>query len=81
MASLQVMVVNHREVLWEGEASYISAPSMSGSVGVLPGRQPLLAALQSGTVEIAPSSGDRISFDVENGFISVDTDLVNVVLD
>ena len=44
---LQVEVVSHEGRLWHGSASHVSFPATDGSIGVLPGRQPLLAGLDS----------------------------------
>ena len=43
--SLQVEVVSHEGRLWHGAAASVQFPTVDGSLGVLPGRQPLLAQL------------------------------------
>ncbi len=48
--SLQVEVVSHEGRLWHGAALSVQFPTVDGSLGVLPGRQPLLAQLGDGTV-------------------------------
>ena len=42
--SLQVEVVSHEGRLWHGAASAVQIPTVDGSLGILPGRQPLLAS-------------------------------------
>ena len=44
--SLQVEVVSHEARLWHGAASAVQIPTVDGSLGILPGRQPLLAQLE-----------------------------------
>lgn len=79
--TMQVKVVSTTEVLWTGEATTVSVPSVEGDIGILTGRQPVLAVLKAGTVRITPTSGQRVTLPVQQGFISVDEDAVTVVVD
>ncbi len=80
---LHIEVVDRLETLWEGDAGYISVPALDGKLGVLPGRQPVLAVLGSGSVEISEVENDapRVTIDVDSGFVSVDADYVTVVVE
>ncbi len=78
---MQVEIVSPDEVLWEGQAGSVIAPAQDGDLGILPGRQPVLAALRPGTVRITPADGGRVSVDVQAGFLSVDDDHVQIVVD
>lgn len=82
MNSLHVEVVSRGENIYRGDAYYVSAPASSGYVGILPGRQPLLAVMISGTVKIKKTAdGEEKNFEVGPGFISVDQDIVKIVID
>mgnify|MGYP001737068215 FL=1 len=78
--SLQVEVVSHEGRLWHGAALSVQIPTVDGSLGLLPGRQPLLAQLGSGTVTVT-CSGEVVSFEVSGGFASIDLDFVTLVAD
>ncbi|WP_048772987.1 F0F1 ATP synthase subunit epsilon [Cellulomonas flavigena] len=78
--SLQVEVVSHEGRLWHGSAASVQIPTVDGSLGVLPGRQPLLAQLGEGAVTVTRSDAVT-SFTVSGGFASVDTDYVTIVAD
>lgn len=78
--SLQVEVVSHEGRLWHGAATSVQIPTVDGSLGVLPGRQPLLAQLSEGTVTVLRAD-EVVSFQVSGGFASVDSDFVTVVAD
>lgn len=78
---LNVDIVSPARVLWEGEASMVSAPAADGSMGVLPGHQPVLAVLRPGVVTIKPLQGETVEIEVDGGFFSVDSDQVTIVLD
>jgi F-type H+-transporting ATPase subunit epsilon len=81
VAHLDVDVVAADRTIWSGEASMVSAPSVEGDVGILPGHTPMLAVLRPGTVRITPVSGELVRAPVETGFLSVDGDRVTVVTD
>ena len=78
--SLQVEVVSHEGRLWHGAALSVQVPTVDGSLGVLPGRQPLLAQMGEGTVTVSCTS-EVMSFEGSGGFASVDSDFVTVVAD
>jgi F-type H+-transporting ATPase subunit epsilon len=75
---LQVELVSAVERLWSGEASMIVARTTEGDMGVLPGHAPVLAVLAAGEVRIDGSDG-TVTAQVEDGFLSVDHDLVTLV--
>jgi F-type H+-transporting ATPase subunit epsilon len=81
VAELDVDVVAADRTIWSGQARMVSAPSVEGDVGILPGHTPMLAVLRPGTVRITPVSGEVIRTAVEAGFLSVDGDRVTVVTD
>jgi len=78
---LQVEIVSREGRLWHGVSSQVRVPAADGMVGILPRRQPLLATLMAGSVEIdTPEEGTR-SFRVDRGIVSVDSDFVTIVAD
>lgn len=79
--ALNVEIVSPARVLWSGEASMVSAPAADGSMGVLPGHQPVLAVLRNGVVQVKPTTGEAVEIEVDGGFFSVDSDQVTIVLD
>ena len=82
MAHLDVDVVAADRTIWSGEARMVSAPSVEGDVGILPGHTPMLAVLRPGTVRITPAAGGEVvRAEGEAGFLSVDADRVTVVTD
>lgn len=79
---MNVEVVTPYEVLWSGEASSVVAPALEGDLGILPGRQPVLAILRPGNVRVTPAgSGEQVSFEVYSGFLACDGDQIQVVVD
>jgi len=79
--SLQVEVVSHEGRLWHGAAASVQFPTVDGSLGVLPGRQPLVAVLGSGPVRLSPVDGEMRRIEVSGGFCSVDHDVITIAAD
>lgn len=80
---MKVHVVDPKAVLWDGEATSVVVPASEGDLGILPGRQPVLAILRPGTVRIHTTQDDAapVTLDVDAGFVSVDQDQVEIVVD
>ena len=76
--ALQVELVAADRKVWEGEAEQVSARSIEGDLGVLPGHQPLLCVLAEGEVRVH-SGGSWRAVQVDGGFMSVDHDRVTIV--
>jgi F-type H+-transporting ATPase subunit epsilon len=79
VSSLKVEMVAADRKVWEGEAKFVRARSISGELGILPGHTPLLGLLVEGEVAIESVDGERSTVMVDGGFISVDSDVVTIV--
>jgi F-type H+-transporting ATPase subunit epsilon len=79
VSSLQVELVAADRRVWEGEASMVTARTVEGELGILPGHTPLLGVLVEGEVRIHASGGGTQTAVVDGGFLSVDRDKVIVV--
>lgn len=77
--SLKVELVSPVERVWSGEAAFISARTLEGDLGILPGHTPLLGVLVDGVVSIKDSAGTVTSFNVTGGFLSVANDRVSIL--
>lgn len=75
-----VDVVSPEKTLWHGDAVSIIVPSADGALGILPGREPVLAILQPGKVRVTNEEGKVYELDVVGGFVSVDKD-VEIIVD
>ena len=79
--ALSVEVVSPAGEAWTGEATQVSVPLINGELGILPGRQPLLAVLGSGPVRLSPVGGEMRRVEVSGGFCSVDHDVITIAAD
>ena len=79
MAKLNVSVVSADQEVWSGEATQIVARTEIGEIGILRGHQPVLALIAEGEVRVTTTDGEKIKVDAEDGFLSVDHDVVTIV--
>jgi len=79
VGQLQVELVAADRKVWEGEAKQVSARTVEGELGILPGHTPLLGILVSGDVRIESMAGQIHAAAIDSGFLSVDHDRVTIV--
>lgn len=80
MSHLNVSLVAADRIVWEGEASMVSARSSEGDLGIMPGHAPVLGVLVGGEVRIHGTSGTE-TVTIDHGFLSVDHNRVTIVAD
>ena len=76
---LSVTIAAPDRVLWEGEATLVSAPTVEGSIGLLPGHVPILSVLGAGMMKVVQPDGEDRHVDITGGFLSFDHDMVTIV--
>lgn len=79
MADLRISVVSADHEVWSGVGKQIIARTTEGEIGILPGHEPILAILGTGEVRITTSTGEVITANADDGFLSVEHDTVTVV--
>jgi F-type H+-transporting ATPase subunit epsilon len=77
---LHVQIVAVEEKIWTGDAEMLVARTTEGELGVLPGHAPLLGLLKEPSqVRVNLAGGEKLTYDVSGGFLSVDVDGVTVL--
>lgn len=76
---LRVELVAADKAVWAGEAKMVIAKTVEGEIGLLAGHEPMLAILSSGEVRITLTDGDKLTANAEDGFLSVEHDVVTIV--
>ncbi|CAB4625908.1 MAG: F0F1 ATP synthase subunit epsilon [Actinobacteria bacterium] len=79
MATLRVELVAADQAVWTGEAKMVVAKTVEGEIGLLPGHEPMLAILGAGEVRITLEDGNVIKANAEDGFLSVENNVVAIV--
>lgn len=77
--SLSVSVVSADHQVWTGEATMVVAKTVEGEIGILAGHEPMLAILALGDVRLTQADGSKVVAKAEDGFLSVDNDMVTIV--
>jgi len=78
-ARLSVELVSPSQRVWSGKASMVSARTIEGDLGILPGHAPLFGVLVDGKVSIKAEDGTATEFSVHGGFLSVSNDRVSIL--
>ena len=77
--ALNVELVSPTQRVWSGQATFISARTIEGDLGVLPDHAPLFGVLVDGAVSIKGVDGSTQEFNVQGGFISVSNNRVSIL--
>jgi F-type H+-transporting ATPase subunit epsilon len=77
--TLNVELVSPTERVWSGQASFVSARTVEGDLGILSDHAPLFGVLVDGTVSIKGIDGSTTTFTVSGGFLSVANNRVSIL--
>ena len=81
MAEMQVHVVSATRELYRGRANAVFARSPEGEIGILPGHQPVLLALEISPVRVEQTDGEVITWAVHAGFLEYRDEQLTVLAD
>jgi len=70
-ATFWVEIVSADALVWEGEATQLTATTTEGEIGILAHHIPLISTLAPGTAEVTAADGTRHIVAVDGGFVSV----------
>ena len=77
--TLNVELVSPTERVWSGKASFVSARTVEGDLGILSDHAPLFGVLVDGAVSIKSIDGSTTEFTVSGGFLSVSNNRVSIL--
>lgn len=77
--ALSVSVVSADREVWTGSARQVVARTTVGEIGILTGHEPVLGILAPGDVRVTTEGGDLVTVHAEEGFLSVQGNVVTVV--
>jgi len=66
--------------LYNDQITSVKVPGTTGQFEILNGHAPIVAALGEGEVRIINESGERISFQIKEGFIEVINNEVSLLI-
>jgi F-type H+-transporting ATPase subunit epsilon len=77
--NLHVTLVSPTQKVWSGEATFVTARTTEGELGVLPNHSPLFGVLVDGPVSIKGADGTVKEFSVRGGFLSISDNRVSIL--
>ncbi len=77
---IAVNLVSADREIWSGNADMVVAKTSVGEIGLLAGHEPILAVLVGGQIRITSPDGNVTVETEEGGFISMESDIVTVVV-
>ena len=80
MATMHVEVVSAERAVLSVDARELYARGVEGQIGILPGHQPMLVALDVGPVKVVAEDGTVELIAVHNGLLFVDAEKGCIVL-
>jgi F-type H+-transporting ATPase subunit epsilon len=79
--ALTVDIVGPDGVRWSGQATFVTAPTVEGSIGLYPAHEPIMSVLKAGNVTVDDLDGKRSIVPISGGFLSFDEDTITVIAD
>jgi F-type H+-transporting ATPase subunit epsilon len=76
-SSLYLKVITPKKLLVDAQVDEVTLPSLEGSLGILPGHRPLLAALGKGVLSYRMAKREE-EFFVQGGFAEIQPEKVLV---
>ncbi len=81
MNTIHVDVVSAEELIFSGEARFVSLPGEDGELGIYPRHTPLITRIKAGSVRIENADGSEEFVFVAGGILEVQPSCVTVLSD
>ena len=79
MKSINLEIITPERVVFKDEVKYISAPSETGQIGILPDHVPLFTILEEGEIKIE-RNGEEIFIAIGGGFLEVARNYASILV-
>jgi F-type H+-transporting ATPase subunit epsilon len=79
--SFQLQIVTPSRVVYQGEASSLSAPGVNGGFQVLYNHAPFLSAVEIGRIKVKDAAGADTLYASASGFVEVRKNVVTVLVE
>ncbi len=71
---MKLNVISLKGLEFDGEVSSLNLKTTSGEITVLDNHRPLITALKKGEAVVIKKGGDKLSFNIESGFLEIGED-------
>jgi F-type H+-transporting ATPase subunit epsilon len=79
MADLRLVLVTPEKTLFDRPVASVRVPLFDGSIGIYPGRAPLVGRLGIGELQLRAASGDTEGIFIDGGFVQVKGSVISVL--
>lgn len=79
MADLRLVLVTPEKTLFDRPVASVRVPLFDGSIGIYPGRAPLVGRLGIGELQLRAASGDAEGIFIDGGFVQVKGSVISVL--
>ncbi len=77
---MHITIAKVDENLFDGEAAYLSVPSVGGVLGILPNHEPFITILNEGIAVVRLQDGSEQEFRIDGGVLEVHKNGATVIL-
>ena len=78
---MRVIIHSSSKQIFDSEnVEFVSVPGTSGSMGILPGHEPLISTLEVGEVKLKENGEEKI-FVLNGGFVQIDGETIFILAD
>lgn len=78
---LKLKIVSPEKIVFDGEIESVVVPGTAGQFEILVNHSPIISSLEKGVVTFVKVGGEKVSLDVNGGFVSVKKNKVNVCVE
>jgi F-type H+-transporting ATPase subunit epsilon len=78
---MKVQLITPEKIMFEGDASMVTAPGAEGDFGVLPGHMNLISTLKPGIISIEPSAGEKREVPITGGIAEITPDRATFLIE
>lgn len=78
---LELTVITAENTLYHGHITALTAPTVTGEIGILKGHRPLIAKLDIGGLKITEENQTEKLIFVAGGFLEINNDQISVLAD
>ena len=68
---MNIAVLSPDKEIFNGEITSVKVPGLGGQFEILKGHAAIVSSLGEGTVRIIKKGGEKMSFNIEKGFVEV----------
>ena len=68
---MNITILTPDQEIYEGKINSVKVPGVGGQFEVLENHAPIVSALSKGDVRVIKDDGEKLTFDIERGFIEV----------